>query len=98
MRKIKENGNQREEGLKVKVRNKMQFLTRDSIKLRRDAERNRLKPVVGNHCSVGYVVRIIIRGIFHSIRVVVDPKYLVLRRGIELVMLVIAFLGSMQGQ
>eukprot|EP00253_Pinus_taeda_P036167 PITA_36167 len=34
----------------------MQFLTRDSIQLRRDMERRRLEVVVGNHCSVGYVL------------------------------------------
>eukprot|EP00253_Pinus_taeda_P032225 PITA_32225 len=52
--------------------------------------------MVGNHCSVGYVVRIIIRGLFHSIRVVVGPISIVRRRCIHLVMLAISFLGSMQ--
>lgn len=52
--------------------------------------------VVGNHCSVGYVVRIIVRGIFRSIRVVVDPIYIVLKRQIQFIMLVITSLGSMK--
>jgi len=70
MRKIKENGHQSEEYLKMQVRKIMQFLTRNSIHLRRDMESSRLEAVVGNHCNVGYVVRIIVRGIFHNIRVV----------------------------
>ena len=80
MKKLKENGHQREEDLKMHARKITQFRTRNSIQLRRDMERSRLEMVVGNHCSVGYVVRIIIRGIIRSIRVVVDPKYIVLRR------------------
>ena len=59
-------------------------------------ESNKLEALVGNHCSVGYVVRIIIRGIVCSIRVVVDPRSTMRRRCIQLVMLVIAFLRSMQ--
>ena len=66
----------------MQVRKKMKFLTKDSIQLRRDRESSRLDAVVGNHCNVGYVVRIIIRGIACSIRVVVDPRYTVLRRHI----------------
>jgi len=62
MGKLKENDHQREEELKMQVRKKMQFLTRDSIQLRRDMESSKLEVVVGNHCSVGYVVRIIVRG------------------------------------
>ena len=80
----------------MQVRKIIQFLTRDSIQLRRDMESNMLEAVVGNHYSVGYVVRIIIRGIFHRIRVVVDPISIVYRRHIHLVMLVIAFLRSMR--
>jgi len=52
-------------------------------------ERSRLEAVVGNHCSVGYVVRIILRRIVCSIRVVVDPISTAIRRHIKLVMLVI---------
>jgi len=63
--------------------------------MRNDLESNRLETVVENQCSVGYVVRIIIRGIVHSIRVVVDPRSIVLGRHIQLVMLVKAFFGSM---
>jgi len=80
----------------MQVRKKMQFLTRDSIQLRRDVESNKIETVVGNHCSVGYVVRIIARGIVYSIIVVVEPRYRVLRRRIQLVMLVIPFLGYME--
>ena len=66
------------------------------MQLRKNAKRSKLEAVVGNHYSVGYVVRIIVRGIVHSIRVVLNPRSIVLRRCIQLVMLVIAFLGSMQ--
>ena len=57
----------------------MQFLTRDSIRLRKDMESSMLEAVVENHCSVRYVVRIIARGIVPNIRVVVDPRYIVLK-------------------
>jgi len=60
----------------------MNFLTRDSIQLRRDMEINMLEVVVENDCSVRYVVRIIVRRIDHSIRVVVDLRSIVLRRHI----------------
>ena len=56
----------------------------------------KLYAMVGNHCSVGYVVRIIVRGIVRSVRVVVDPRSIVLGRCIQLVMLVITFLRYMQ--
>ena len=79
----------------MQVRKNIYSLTRSSIQLRRNMERNRLDMVVENHCSVGYVARIIVRGIFCSIKVV-DPRYIVLGRHIQLVMLVIEFLGSMQ--
>ena len=42
-------------------------------------ESYRLEVIVENCCGVGYVEKIIIRGIFHSIRVI-DPRYVVLRR------------------
>jgi len=66
----------------MQVRKIMHFLTTDSIQLRRDMERNMLAVVVGNHCSVGYVVRIIVRGIVYSIRVVVEFRSIVLKRNI----------------
>jgi len=59
-------------------------------------ERSKLEAVVGKHYSFGYVVRIIVRGIVCSIKVVVEPRSIVLRRCIQLVMLVIAFPISMQ--
>ena len=96
MKKLKENCHQSEEDLKMQVRKKMYFLTRGSIQLRKDLERSKLEAVVGNHCSDGYAVRIIVRGIVRSIRVVLDPIYIVLKRGIQLVMLVITFLRNMQ--
>jgi len=43
-------------------------------------ESSRLKVVVGNNCSVGYVVRIMVREIVYIIIVVVDPRSTVLRR------------------
>ena len=46
-------------------------------------ESSKLEAVVGNHCIIGYVVRIIVRGIFHIIRVVVDPISIVFRRHIK---------------
>lgn len=45
-------------------------------------EGSRVEAVVGNHCSVRYGVRIIVRGIVRSIKVVVDPISIVLRRRI----------------
>jgi len=93
MRNIRDNVHQSEEDLKMQVRKIMQFLTRDSIQLIRDMGRNKLEAEVGNHCSVGYVVRIIIRVIVHSIGVVVHPKSIVLKRHLQLVMLVIEFRG-----
>ena len=80
MTKLKENDHQSEEDLNMQVRKIIQFLTSYSIQLRRDMESGMLEAVVGNHCSVGYVVRIIIRGIVHSIIVVVDSISIVLRR------------------
>jgi len=58
-------------------------------------ESSGIEAVVGNHCSAGYMVRIIIKGIVRSTRVVIDPRFTVLRRHIQLVMLVITFLRSM---
>lgn len=99
MRKIKEDGHQSGEDLKIQARNKMWFLTRSLIQLRRDIdcsrERNILELMVEHRCSVGYVARIIARGIVHSIRVV-DPRYIVLRMRRQLGMLDITFLGFIQ--
>ena len=79
MRNLKENVHQREEDLNMQVRKKTQFLTRDSIQLRRDVDSSKLEAVVGNHCSVGYVVSIIVGGIVHGIILVEDPRSTVLR-------------------
>ena len=80
----------------MQLRKKIQFLTRDSIQLRREVERSKLEAVIGNHYSVEYVVRIIVRGIFCSIRVVVGLTSNIIRRHIELVMMVITFRETMQ--
>jgi len=60
----------------------MEFFRRYLIQLRKDIESSRLEAVVGNHYNVSYVVRIIIRGIFHIIRVVVDPRSKMVKRRI----------------
>ena len=54
-----------------------------------------IKVVAENHCSVGFVSRIIIRRIIHCTRVV-DLRTTVPRRCIQLGMLVITFLRSMK--
>ena len=79
----------------MQVRKKMWSLTRILIQLRRDTERSRFEAMVEHRCSVGYVARIIERGIFHSTRVV-DTKSIVLKRRIQLGMLFIIFLRFMQ--
>ena len=79
----------------MQVRKIMQFLTRNSIQLRRDMEGSRLETVVRNHCNVGFVENITIRRIVHCIRVE-ERISTMLKRKILLEMLVITFLGSMQ--
>ncbi len=46
MTKLKENDHQREEDLKMQVRNKMYSLTRSSVQLRRDMEKKILEEMV----------------------------------------------------
>lgn len=58
-------------------------------------DNNMLEAMIEHRCSVGYVARIIIRGIVCSIRLV-DPRSIVLKRRIQLGMLVITFLGFIQ--
>jgi len=57
-------------------------------------ESNIITIVVGNHCSVGFVVRIIVRRIFHCTRVE-DLRSIVLKRHKYLGMLVKSFLEFM---
>lgn len=69
------------------------------MQLRRDMDLNleskRIRVVAENHCSVGYVERIIAKRIVHCIRVE-NLIFIVLGRHKQLGMLDITFLGSMQ--
>jgi len=69
------------------------------MQLRRDMgrnlERNRTEVMVGDHCNVGYVAKIIARRIVHCTRVA-SLRSIALRRCKKLGTLVIKFLEFMQ--
>lgn len=94
----KDNGLRSGKDMKMQVRKKM-WLLRILMRLRRDMdlilEISRIKVVIENHYSVGFVARIMVRRIVHCTNVA-NLKSIVLRRRKQLGMLVRAFFRFMQ--
>lgn len=95
--RINGNGTRNEQGLKTQVIKRMQHRTKSSMHMtkERNFDLSRTTVMIGGPYSVRIVAKIIVKEIFHNIRVV-ECIFTVPRRCRWLGMLERMFLGSMQ--